>query len=65
MEFPSTPATWMTERIMLEVRKRTDTHDHTKLNTTTYNRIYEAVFDTIVMDDLFQVVRESKREERR
>lgn len=54
MDFPKTPELFLTERIMQEVRKRTDARESTKLDTARYNRIFEAVYDTIVLSGVTQ-----------
>jgi hypothetical protein len=50
MEFPNTPQTHLTERIMRAIRSRTDRHESTKLDNARYNRIYEAVYDTLATE---------------
>ena len=42
MQFPDTPETRLTEKIMAEVRAR-----NPEMDTSTYNRTFTAVYDTL------------------
>jgi hypothetical protein len=52
MDFENSPETNLTERIMREIRRRTDAHESTKLDTSRYNRIYEGVHAVLSAPDV-------------